>query len=307
MNVSVIIPTYKRTELMLKRAIKSVCKQAYKNYEIIIVDDNDKDNKFYNETLKCESNLKKENNIKFIYHNKNKGANAARNTGIKNSKYDVIAFLDSDDEWQENYLEMMISKLEDETVGLCYSGYYIINPNSIEEHNCDGIEGNIFYEEIISDRISPTSCVIVKKNYIKQAGLFDEKLPARQDFDMWLRLTKICSVSTVKKPLVKIYRNGHESISSNLQKRVDGTNMVYDKILKSLSVEEKKKYGKKINYGKYNFLSDIYIQCKEYDNAIFCIQQMLKNGMNFKYFIKMILLKLGIYEKYLKIRGIKND
>ena len=294
MNVSIIVPTYKRTEKMLDRALQSIFNQTYKNYEVIIIDDNNKGNKFYNETIKCELKYKNENNIKFIYHEVNRGANTARNSGIKNSNYDILAFLDSDDEWENDYLELMIQKLKEDNIGLCYSGYYIISERSIKRANCNGIEGNIFNKEIIFDRISPTSCVMIKKKFVKKAGMFDETLPARQDFDMWVRMSRECLVATVKKPLVKVYRNGHESISSDYHKRIKGTNMVYDKILKSLSEGEKEKYRKKIDFGRNKNLSEIYLQCRIYDKAKIHFKESIKNGLDLKLIVKMFLFKLGL-------------
>lgn len=304
-NISIIIPTYRRNKKMIQRAIESILNQTYKNYEILIIDDNNKNDEYYNETKKCEEEYMKFDNIKFLYHEENKGANGARNTGIENSKYKILAFLDSDDEWEEEYLEIMIDRLENSGAGLCYSGYYIINPKNVEKVNCNGPEGNIFEKEIILDRISPTSCVIIRKECTEKTGKFDNELPARQDFDMWVRITKEYKVATVNKPLVKVYRNGHESISSNYKKRLYGTERVYQKILESLSDNQKKEYEEKINWGKNKTLAELFIQNRMYQEATKYIKETLKYGMDFKLFLKLIVIKMGFYDYLVKLKNTK--
>ena len=126
--ISIIIPIYNRDIKLLNRAIDSIKCQTYSKYEIIVVDDNDVHTKNNEEIKAYEEEIKKEIPIKFIYHNINKGANAARNTGINNSKGELLAFLDSDDVWNENYLEEMHLEInKGNNVGACYSGYWIIN------------------------------------------------------------------------------------------------------------------------------------------------------------------------------------
>ncbi len=299
--ISIIIPTYKRDSLMLIRAIESILNQEYKNYEIIIIDDNDKDDNFYNETKLCEQKYKNKNNIRFYYQNINKGANSARNLGISKSKYSLLAFLDSDDEWNKDYLLLMVQKFNSPEIGLCYSGYNIITKNSVLTTNCNGLEGNIFDKEIILDRISPTSCVIIKKECVKETGEFDCNLPARQDFDMWVRITRKYKVASVHQPLVNVYRNGHESISSNYQKRIDGTIKVYTKILDSLTKNEKQKYYKKINWAMNKTIAEIYIQCKMYKNSEKYLLLSLKYHFNFKLFLKFLIIKLNLYDFLLKL------
>ena len=93
MNISVVIPTYNRIEL-LKRSIDSVINQTIKPSEIIIVDDGSNDG--------TEAMVKKKYDSLKVIKQKNKGASAARNSGIKASSGELICFLDSDDEWKND-------------------------------------------------------------------------------------------------------------------------------------------------------------------------------------------------------------
>src|SRR3989338_8677774 len=101
-KVSVIIPTHNRPEL-LKRAVKSVLNQTYKDLEVIVVDDGLE--KRADETV----NSFNDSRLKYIQHPEEKGGSAARNTGIKNSSGEFIAFLDDDDEWLPEKLEIQIN------------------------------------------------------------------------------------------------------------------------------------------------------------------------------------------------------
>ena len=103
-QISVIIPTYNRVNL-LNRAINSVLRQTFSDFEVIVVDDSSEDDtKAVVETLK-------DPRIRYICHDENRGAAAARNTGIRVSRGEHIAFLDSDDEWLSKKLELQIDAL----------------------------------------------------------------------------------------------------------------------------------------------------------------------------------------------------
>lgn len=308
--ISVIIPIYKRKSDMLERAIKSIKNQTYSNYEIIVVDDNDYNDEYYKNIKEFEEKNKDDSKMRFIYNNKNSGANVARNNGIKNSKGEFIAFLDSDDEWKNNYLEKMLNKItERENIGACYAGYLSIQKDKNVEVNCNGIEGNIFYKQIVLDRVSSTSCVMIRKSCLEKSGLFDEALPARQDYDMWIRISRYYEIATVREQLVNIYSDGHESISTNYTRRLNGTKMVYEKIEKMLNDEELQKYYNSIQWGKLKTFGDIYIDAKMYEEAYNNFKRSLKYKFDLKILIKAICLKFNIYDKVMDYRderkGIK--
>lgn len=109
--VSVIIPTYNRSDY-IERAIESVLLQTYKNFELIIVDDNEKNSDarkiLENKMKKYENNCK----IKYIQHEKNLNGATARNTGIRNSNGKYITFLDDDDYYLPKRLEVLVDALE---------------------------------------------------------------------------------------------------------------------------------------------------------------------------------------------------
>ena len=157
--ISVVISTYKR-EKELIRAIDSVLAQSYKNIEIIVVDDNGKNNEFQIKTEKIMRNYSQHRNIKYIPNEKNLGGALARNVGIENCNGEYIAFLDDDDQYYENKLKKQIQlfnldKSGDLALVYCYTESYDENNKKLREYNYDFV-GNCLVEAM-TDCIAATS------------------------------------------------------------------------------------------------------------------------------------------------------
>ncbi|WP_270565928.1 glycosyltransferase family 2 protein, partial [Clostridium beijerinckii] len=264
--ISIIIPTYKRDASMIQRAIDSVLNQSYDNWELIIVDDNGLESDFCTKTQEFMKKYISNKKIFYFKHDVNKGANAARNTGIRSANGELIAFLDSDDEWIENKLEITVDSYEkcSDNNGVIFSSYYFIEQSGRFLDTQNKSSGKIFYKEIFADNVSPTSAVVVKKQCFDKAGYFDEDLPARQDYDMWLRISRYYEFYFIDKPLVYIYRDGHEAISSNYKKHIEGTERVLKKIYTYLTSDELNKYKLLIDSQQYNYISLVCIRHEDY-------------------------------------------
>jgi glycosyltransferase involved in cell wall biosynthesis len=211
--ISVIIPTYKRNDF-LKRAIESVLNQSYINLEVIVVDDNDPDTFHRKQTEKKINELRKKynNNIIHIKHDKNKGASAARNTGIFYAKGEYIAFLDDDDYWVPDKIEVQLKYINDYDIILSLGNYINSNfkfknfdkkeitSNDLKKRNCGG---------------GSTSSLLIKKDIVKNY-LFDTSLYKSQDWDLYIRLSQKYKIKNIKKPLTVIDFNiNRERISTN--------------------------------------------------------------------------------------------
>lgn len=180
--ISVIIPTYNRYSF-LEKAVKSVLKQSLENFELLIVDDGSDDGT--KELIQSFSDER----IRYFYQG-NRGVSAARNKGIVESRGYLMAFLDSDDCWKEKKLEKQLkfmkstSSIISHTQELWYRRGKILNQKK-KHRKC---AGNLFEKSLEMCSIS-ISTVMVRKSLFDDVGLFDESLPACEDYDMWLRIT----------------------------------------------------------------------------------------------------------------------
>ena len=202
MNISVVIPTYNRKEL-LKRSIDSVINQTIKPSEIIIVDDGSNDG--------TEAMVKKKYDSLKLIQQKNKGASAARNSGIRASSGEWICFLDSDDEWKNDKLEKQIAAVANN------SDYKFFHSNEIWIKNGKRINqkkkhkkygGDIFKKCLDMCRISPSS-VLIDKSIFEEIGFFNENLVVCEDYELWLRICDQYKVFFIDEPLIIKY-GGHQ-------------------------------------------------------------------------------------------------
>lgn len=213
--VSVIIPTYNRSDLLL-RAIRSVLEQTYKNVECIVVDDASIDN--------TEVVVRQFTDDRLIYlrHETNRHASAARNTGIAYAKGDLIAFLDDDDEWMSRKLEKQVELLLSlhEKVGMvyCWMDYFDQKGNLIKEHH-PKLKGYVFHDVLYVQRLGGCPTLLVRRDVVEKVGGFDETLPRGNDGDFIRRVCRQYEVDYVPESLVKVYvGHGKGRISTRLDR-----------------------------------------------------------------------------------------
>lgn len=201
MKISVIIPSWNRAD-RLAAALDSVRAQSLAAHEIIVVDDGSTDN-----TRELLGRHYPE--VHYLYQ-QNAGVSCARNTGIKAASGDWIALLDSDDQWHASKLERQQQAL------LAQPGYRLCHcdeiwmrngkrVNPMKKHAKSG--GHIFRQCLPLCIISP-SAVMIERSLFDDTGLFDESLPACEDYDLWLRICATQPVLFVDQPLL-IKVGGH--------------------------------------------------------------------------------------------------
>jgi len=221
--VSIIIPTYKRPDRLLK-ALNSVINQTYKDIEILVIDDDPEKNELP-ELLNT-----KYDKIRYFKNERKKGANGARNTGIIHAKGSFIAFLDDDDEWFSEKLDIQLGRtslLDGEWAG-CYCGWI-----TDKKSYTTGLSGNLlipFLEGKIETGSSST--LLFKKEVIDQVGFWDEELIRHQDWDYMVRVFLRFKFCFIEQPLVIV--NGHNFPSFNIAKQA---NEMYLNKIKTLIIE----------------------------------------------------------------------
>ncbi len=217
--VSVVIPTYNSARF-IAQAVQSVLAQAYHRYEIIVINDGSTDET--KEVLR-----KFDSHIQYLYQ-ENRGPAAARNAGIKVAQGEYICFLDADDVWLPNKLEVQLAFIEkNREVGLIFSdeeewdGEKVLHRSLLAKmlFRSDVLSQmpiqKAFRKLLIEDFI-PTSMVMVRKACFAKAGLFDESLKVSEDRDMWCRIAAYFGIACL--PLILGKKRVHESnISDNAE------------------------------------------------------------------------------------------
>lgn len=215
-SVTVIIPVYNRNS-ELKRAINSVLTQSYGNFELIIVDDG-------STACSIQTIVEKfgDPRITLLINRVNKGVSYARNRAIKTARADLIAFLDSDDEWKKKKLEKQIGFLQNHReLRVVHTEEIWIRRgkrvNQKKHHRKSG--GDIFTRSLGLCLMSPSS-IMLKKEVFDDYGLFDEELVVCEDYDLWLRITAYEKVGFIEEPLIIKY-GGHQDQLSTAYEAMD--------------------------------------------------------------------------------------
>ena len=198
-GISVIMPTYNRADI-IGRAIESVLKQTYDNFELIIIDDGSTDN---TETL-IEDKYQEyiiNGKIKYIKQ-KNSGVNIARNTGLSKATGNIIAYLDSDNYWLDIYLEKMVSALVDNNCNTAYSAMDVDD----KYRNMKFIRKTEYNRnELLKGNFIDLNIFVHKKFLYDQLGGFNESLKRLVDWDLILRYTRLNEPYFVNKVLAKYF------------------------------------------------------------------------------------------------------
>lgn len=201
--ISVIIPTFGTPDL-LDKAIESVLRQTYTDWELIIVDDNNPDTEARRQTERLVGTFT-DSRIKYIRHPHNRNGAAARNTGIQAAKGDYISFLDSDDQYLETRLEKCFTELAcaDAAVGGVYTGCEFRRSGKTYLRYKDVKTGRFLVETLSCTFMFCTgSNIFVRKSVIEELRGFDETFLRHQDYEFLVRLFQNYSLVAIPEILV---------------------------------------------------------------------------------------------------------
>ena len=212
--ISVIIPNHNYSEY-IQESIQSVLNQTYTNVELIIVDDGSTDDSI-NTIQRFEGRVQ-------LIKQSQAGVSSARNTGFKAAKGELICFLDADDVWLPEKLEVQVQRFLDESIGLVYSSIF----------NCDEAlrivsEQQALYRGKCSDLYlkKPTSAIVllgcsnamIKRSLMYQVGGFNTTLNTSADWDFFRRISSIALIDFDLTPQVLYRRHAGSMSTSNLRK-----------------------------------------------------------------------------------------
>ena len=259
-EISVVIPTYNR-EHTLRRAVQSVLGQTFTDFEVIVVDDCSTD-----QTKNLVESFR-DKRIVYVRHDQNAGPGAARNTGIRRARGQLIAFLDSDDEWLPEKLRLQVEFLKgapSSVEGVC-TGYYLhlvrlgmtvekvpSRPRSwLEEFLVRGCD------------LTPGTTFVGTARCFARVGLFDEELPRLQDGDWLIRYAKHYQLGLIRKPMARVYSHDRPrgekvevSVVRFLQKR-------------GRDLEQLGRYKKRKAQARLDFqVAEAYLREKRFDKGL---------------------------------------
>jgi len=232
--VSVVIPAFNRAEF-LRKGVNSVLSQTYPDLEVILVDDGSTDDSF-----KVMKELQAhDHRIACFRHGKNAGAQAARNTGIRNARGKWIAFQDSDDEWMPDKIERQVAALSTQkfdpwtvvhTNCLKYDG----NTGMKELWNLPVVEGKHAYAAMLRNPGPTFSSLLTSKSALETIGFLDEKTPSYQEWDTSLALARYCRFIHIREPLFIYTLHNQDRISRDIRRDIVGYQFVLKKYEKDI-------------------------------------------------------------------------
>lgn len=264
--VSVIIPTYKRSK-MLPRAIDSVLNQTYRNIQVVVVNDNNPNTSWFKDTSSLMEKYENDKRVKYICHEKNMNGSVARNTGIKESDGDIVAFLDDDDIYLPNKIEKQVQYLLDNPkFHAVYCGWDRDDKKIIPQE-----EGNLSYNILSGDHIIYTNVIMMWKKDAIQCGGWDETFKRHQEAAFLLRYFR-CNgeIGVVPQILVKFDVSDRSNAALNPKVNENQTLHYLDSykdIIKKCG-EQNKGDDKKIWLHRYRGIFLNYIKSHDYKGAI---------------------------------------
>ena len=271
--ISIIMNCYNGEEF-LEQAIKSVICQTYKNWELIFWDNQSTDN-----SLKI-LRKHKDKRIKYFYAKKNTTLYEARNLAIKKSKGKFIAFLDVDDFWTKNKLELQISHFKEKKIGLVYSNFYkFYNGKKRLAFNNNLPSGKVTSQIIKNYQIGILT-VILRKSFLNHKKLFDFKYDLLADYDFILKFSLKYKFNAVNKPLA-FYRIHENQLQK--KKMISQARQFCEWFEKKKIKNKFKKFDLTSIYKKYEYCSLL----KEINNSKIKLFLKIFQQFSFKNFIKI--------------------
>ena len=202
--VSIVIPTFNRAHLVA-RAIESVLKQSYKNFELIVVDDGSTD-----DTPIHLKSLIESGSIQF-HQKENAGVASARNFGVSKTRGQWLAFLDSDDEWLPHKLQDQIEFLKaHQHLKVVYGEEtWMRNGVRVNQKKHHKKSGGYIFEKCLEQCLIAPSSVLIERKLFDELNGFDESFIVCEDYDLWIKISSQHEIGFIEHPLILKY-GGHE-------------------------------------------------------------------------------------------------
>lgn len=301
--ISIVIPLYNK-EKQIKNTLQSVLNQLFQEFEIVVVDDGSTDNSG------IVVGTFQDKRMRLVYQ-QNSGVSAARNRGIQEAKFDLIAFLDADDEWDPEYLSTqydLFQKFPKCSIFACSYEFKnsegkassaIINKLPFSEEN--GILSNYFHVASCSHPPLWTSAVVVKKEAIQAIGGFPVGITSGEDLIVWAKLAFYYPIAYTKKVLATFILDDSHIVSNQPSRLHDETDYIANELI---LLYNKAELDKKSGLRKYISLwykmrASVYLRLNDKKNVFkYSLCSLRYNCFNYKLYLFMSLALLPVKWQY---------
>lgn len=243
-TISVVIPTYNAERTILE-TIESIQQQTFSGLEIIVINDGSTD-----KSLELLQSIKDDRIRIFSYQNG--GLPVARNRGISRARGEFIAFIDADDLWTADKLELQLAALQKKPkAGVAYSWTYFKYEKEQYSYadEANHFEGNVYTDLLVKNFLHNGSNPLIRRKAIESVGLFDPTLKSAEDWDFYLRLAAKWEFALIPKTQI-IYRQSSNSMSYKIDLMEEAAFIVIEKAYQSAPQE--------LQYIKSKSISEIY-------------------------------------------------
>jgi len=295
-TISVIIPAYNAERTILE-TVESVRQQTFSDFELIVINDGSTDR-----TLEL-LNTVEDPRLK-IFSYENGGAAVARNRGISHATGDFIAFLDADDLWTLDKLELQLVALQQHPeAGVAYSWTYCIDEQGKFLYHLETVffEGNVYPQLLVKNFLGCGSIPLIRRQAIESISKFNHSLVPVEDWDYWLRLAALWSFVLVPKALI-LYRKSINSLSSNVELMKENLLQVHENAFKVAPPEQQylKNHSLANIYEFFAYLSLAYIPgqdgsrqaSQQLQMAVRLYPKLLLNRKTQRLAMKLVLMQL---------------
>ncbi|HET8654107.1 MAG TPA: glycosyltransferase family A protein [Longimicrobiaceae bacterium] len=233
-RVSVVVPCYNAADF-IGRALDSILAQSYRAFEVLVINDGSPDTPALEEALRPYLSR-----IRYV-RQENQGPGGARNTGILQARGEYVAFLDSDDAWEREFLAEQMRLLEaDPELDLVYADALLVGDTPFAGRTFMDIcpsQGEVTFESLLREECSVvTSCVVAKRQSLIAAGLFDARFFHSEDFDLWLRLLQSGGRIRYHRRCLGLHQAHRGSLTAEGTKLLEGKIAVCTKLRDSLDL-----------------------------------------------------------------------
>jgi glycosyltransferase involved in cell wall biosynthesis len=311
--ISVIIPTFNRHELLIA-AIETILAQTHPPFEIVVVDDGSSDGT--GEMLQRFIDQRPDGGVPIRYFfQANQGPAVARNRGVTEARGEWIAFMDSDDPWSPEKLELQVRAMEQfkNDCGACFTDARLWN-NLDMDTTAFKLAGN-HYEQAagivpdivrsISKSVAPFCWVqttLIRKDLVSQAGGFDKDVRYGEDYDFLFRLSLLTKFCYVNKVLVSINRTNSNTDPNTVRRvwdelgpHLQGRQCMFEKWLKlsgGLPPDVRKTVVHKLRE-THSSWANWYLESGEYEKALQSVSRAMKYEMTPSLAVKWALIRIA--------------